>query len=131
MIERVHEHIVEELKINARIDTVFVLTAILLDFVILAINSAISGASSTTIIIMFFFAALIVVVNFVVEVGLIKGRQTKAKLISGLIEMYKDNGVDKYYDSSLLQDYKIRYNLFMLVVLFTGILAIAVPFISM
>jgi len=43
--------------------------------------------------------------------------------------MYKDNNVDKYYDSSLLLNYNIRYNLFILVVVFIGTIAIAIPFI--
>jgi hypothetical protein len=43
--------------------------------------------------------------------------------------MYKDQGVEGYYDPSLLSDYRTRYNLFMLVVLFTGVVAIIIPFI--
>ena len=45
--------------------------------------------------------------------------------------MYKDNSVDSYYDESLLEAYRIRYNLFMLTVLATGILALVIPFIVM
>jgi len=37
--------------------------------------------------------------------------------------------VEGYYDSSLLNDYTTRYNLFMLAVLFTGVTAIVIPFI--
>jgi hypothetical protein len=68
-------------------------------------------------------------VNIVVIIGLIKGRQTRVKLVSGLLKMYKDNNVDKYYDETLLGNYNIRYNLFIMVVIFTGIIAIAVPFV--
>ena len=68
-----------------------------------------------------------IVVNFVVELGLIKGKQTRIKLIDGLIKMYEDQGVAGYYDKSLLDNYNTRYNLFMLAVLFTGIIAIIVP----
>ena len=75
------------------------------------------------------FVALIIVVNLVAEVGLIRGRQMRAKLLSGLLKMYKDQGVEGYYDQSLLSDYGTRYNLFMLAVLFTGLVAIIIPFI--
>ena len=34
-----------------------------------------------------------------------------------------------YYDASLISDYKTRYNLFMLAVLVTGIIAVVIPFI--
>ncbi|MCF7635248.1 MAG: hypothetical protein LLF82_000730 [Dehalococcoides mccartyi] len=130
MIERVHEHLIAELASNARTDTIFVLTAIFLNLVTLGINSGIasSSADSTQTIVMFTFVALILVVNFVVEVGLIRGRQMRTKLIKGLLKMYKDQGVADYYDPSMLSDYALRYNLFMLAVLFTGLVAVVIPF---
>jgi hypothetical protein len=131
MIEQVHEHIISELSANTRTDTIFVLTAIILNLVTLGINSGIATGDrdDTTTIVMFIFVALIIVINFVAEVGLIRGRLMRGKLLNGLIKMYKDQGVEGYYDASLLSDYRTRYNLFMLVVLFTGIIAIVIPFI--
>ena len=130
MIERVHEHIVSELQQSARTDTVFILAAILLNLVTLAINSAIAGDEGvTTTIVMFIFVALVIVINLVVIFGLLKGKQTRSKLISGLLKMYKDQGVEGYYDASLLSNYNTRYNLFMLVVVFMGLIAIVVPFV--
>lgn len=130
MIERVHEHIIDELDTNTRTDTIFVVAGILLNLVVLAVNSAVAvGRGSTSIIVMFILVALLLVINIVVEVGLIRGRQTRTKLLNGLLKMYKDQGVEGYYDPSLLVDYKVRYNLFMLVVLFTGIVAIVIPFV--
>ena len=66
---------------------------------------------------------------FVVVFGLIKGKQTRTKLLKGLISMYQDKNVDKYYDTSLLSSYSVRYNLFIMVVVCTGIIAIVVPFV--
>ena len=131
MIERVHEHIINELGANTRTDTIFVLTAIVLNLITLGINSGIASSDSngTTTIVMFTFVALLIVVNFVAELGLIRGRQMRKKLLSGLLKMYKDQGVEGYYDSSLLSDYKTRYNLFMLAVIFTGLVAIVIPFV--
>ena len=131
MIERVHEHIISELGTNTRTDTIFVLTAIVLNLITLGINSGIASSETngTAMIVMFTFVALLIVVNFVVELGLIRGRQMRKKLLSGLLKMYKDQGVEGYYDPSLLSDYKTRYNLFMLAVLFTGLVAIVIPFV--
>jgi hypothetical protein len=131
MIERVHEHIISELGANTRTDTIFVLTAIILNLITLAINSGIASGepSATTTIVMFAFVALIIVINFVAEIGLIRGRLMRKKLLTGLLKMYKDQGVEGYYDQSLLSDYRIRYNLFMLTVLFTGLIAIVIPFV--
>jgi len=131
MIQRVHEHIISELGANTRTDTIFVLTAIFINLITLGINSGIASSepSATNTIVMFTIVALIVVVNFVAELGLIRGRQMRKKLLSGLLKMYKDQGVEGYYDPSLLSDYRTRYNLFMLTVLFTGLVAIVIPFV--
>jgi hypothetical protein len=132
MIEYVHKHITSELDQNTRTDTIFILTSIVLNLITLAVNSGISKDSRTnasTLIVMFVFVSLIIVVNVVIVIGLIKGKLTRAKLLKGLIEMYKDQHVDKYYDTSLLGNYDLRYNLFILVVVFTGIIATVVPFI--
>jgi len=132
MIERVHEHIITELQQNTRTDTIFIITAILLNLVILATNSIIAAAedqSVTTTIVMVLFVCLLIVVNIVVIFGLLKGKQTRVKLINGLLKMYKDQGVEGYYDASLLSNYDTRYNLFILVVVFLGVIAIVVPFV--
>jgi hypothetical protein len=131
MIERVHEHLINELGSNTRTDIIFVLTAILLNLITLGVNSGIASGSNdgTTTIVMIIFVALIIVVNLVAEVGLIRGRIMRKKLLEGMLKMYKDQGVEGYYDASLLSDYRTRYNLFMLAVLFTGLVAIVIPFI--
>ncbi len=132
MIEQIHKHLVSELQQNTRTDTIFIITAILLNLLSLGINSAMAGESredTSLFLVMFIMVTLVIVVNIVVITGLIKGKQTRGKLINGLIKMYKDNNVDKYYDSSLLLNYNIRYNLFILVVVFIGAIAIAIPFI--
>jgi len=130
MIERVHEHIITELQQNTRTDTIFILAAILLNLLSLGVNSAValgSNKDATTWVVFFTFVCLVIVVSFVVEVGLLKGKQTRIKLINGLLKMYKDQGVEGYYDESLLTNYALRYNLFLFVVVFTGLIALVVP----
>ncbi len=132
MIKKVHEHIVTELQQNARTDTIFVQTAIILNFLTLAINSVLASESRTNtslLIVMFIFVSLTIVVNLVVIQGMLKGKQTRNILLSGLIKMYKDQNVEGYYDPSLLGNYNTRYNLFILTVVFLGIIAIVVPFV--
>lgn len=132
MIERVHEHIITELQQNARTDTIFLQTAIILNLLTLAINSAIANASrgkTNVFIAMFIFVSLTVVVNLVVISGMLKGKQTRNKLLNGLLKMYKDQGVEGYYDPAVLLNYNSRYNLFILTVAFLGLIAIVVPFV--
>ena len=129
MIQYVHEHIIEEIKTNTRTDIIFVLASILLNLITLAINAAVAGENDPDFMIMSIFIMLIVVVNIAAVIGLLKGRQTHHKLVSGLLKIYKDNGVDGYYDPTLLGSYKIRYILFIIVVVTTGVTAGIVPFV--
>ena len=131
MIERVHEHLLNELSTNTRTDTIFIITAILLNLLTLGVNSVVASAQGGRVqaVVLFTFVALLIIVNLVAEIGLIRGRQTRAKILKGLMKMYKDQGVDGYYDPSLLGDYSVRYNLFILAVLFTGIVALVIPFV--
>jgi len=132
MLEKVHEHIVSELQQNTRTDTIFIITTIFLNLLSLGVNAATAENSredTNLLIVMFVMVALVIVVNIIVIIGLLKGKQTRGKLIGGLLQMYKDQDVDKYYDISLLTNYNTRYNLFILVVVFIGAIAIAIPFI--
>ena len=132
MIEHVHKHITTELQQNTRTDTIFILTSILLNMVALGVNSAIvkdSRTDNSLLIVMYLFVFLIIVVNTVVIIGILKGKQTRQKLVDGLLTMYRDQGVDKYYDASLLSNYSVRYNLFIMVVICTGVIALVVPFV--
>jgi hypothetical protein len=132
MIEHVHNHITSELQQNTKTDIIFIMAAIVLNLVSLAVNAGMAANSRTQeslLIVMFLFVVLVVLVNIVVIFGLIKGKQTREKLLNGLIMMYKDQQVDKYYDHSLLSNYSVRYNLFIMVVVCTGVIAIIVPFV--
>jgi len=132
MIEHVHNHITSELQQNTKTDIVFILAAIILNLIILAVNASFvnkSRGDETYLLIMFLFVAVLILLNIVVIFGLLKGKQTRAKLLSGLMNMYKDKDVEKYYDPSLLANYNTRYNLFMMVVVLTGLVSIVVPFI--
>jgi len=88
-----------------------------------------SRQTANLTIVMFIFVSLTIVVNLIAILGLLKGKGTRATLLNGLLKMYKDQGVEGYYDSSLLSNYNVRYNLFILAVIFTGLISIAVPFV--
>jgi hypothetical protein len=132
MLEHVHKHIISELQQSAKTDIIFIMASIVLNLITLAINSGMvekSRTDETLLMVMFIFVALVILINIVAIIGLLKGKQTRAKLLSGLITMYRDQQVDKYYDESLLSSYSVRYNLFIMVVVCTGVIAIIVPFV--
>jgi hypothetical protein len=133
MIEKVHEHIVGELQQNARTDTVFVLTAILLNLIMLATNVTLAAASKQSAIataIMAILIILVVVINAISIAGLIKGKIARHRLLGGLIRMYKDQGVDSYYDASLLSAYDTRYTLFIIAIVSLGIISVLIPILT-
>jgi hypothetical protein len=133
MIEKVHDHIVGELRQNARTDTVFVLTAILLNLVLLATNSTLAATSKDSSVATAVMAILIVlgiVINAISVLGLVKGKMARHRLLEGLIRMYKDKGVDSYYDVGLLKAYDTRYTLFIVAIISLGSISVLIPILT-
>jgi hypothetical protein len=135
MLTQVHEHIVSELQQNARTDTIFVVTAITFNLIVLGINSAVAGdaaseySDSSNDLILAVFIVMSLLVNFIATLALNTGRKTREKLVHGLYSMYQDNQVAKYYDASLAQAYNRRYLLFTGVILSLATTSILVPLI--
>lgn len=143
MKERLHEQISSELNQSARTDTVIVITAILLNLLFLGINSGAASAireydysrngietisiNVTAVIILVILIVVITAINFFVLRMLSKGKGRRTKLMAGLMKMYKEEGMDQYYDSSVEQGYEARYNLFSAVVVSLGAIAVLVP----
>lgn len=135
MLSQVHEHIVRELGESSRTDTIFVLTAIVFNLIVLAVNSGLAseavtrGGSATYDTVLVVFIVMTVLLNVVALVALILGRRTRRMLLDGLVAMYRDNEVAKYYDPSLMANYGIRYQLFAAVIGMLALTAIVVPLI--
>jgi len=133
MLERLHEHVVAELGQSSRTDTIFIVVAVIFNLVALGINTSYAGnnyPSPSHDIILVILIAMTVLINTIALLGLLLGRKTRAKLLTGLISMYVDNNIDKYYDKSLVSNYARRYLLFSAVILILGIVAIAVPLVT-
>ena len=137
MLKEVHDHITSELTQGSRTDTIFVITAIVFNLIVLGINSGIAGSANDAYnrdtlsndILLIVFTILLLLVNGMPTFLRTKPLPTRQKLLSGMIEMYKDNAVDKYYDLELLGNYNVRYTLFTAVILALGATAIVVPLI--
>lgn len=135
MLKQVHQHIASELQQNSRTDTIFVVTAVVFNLVVLGINSALAEAAASHSgdasddVILGVFIAMSLLVNGIAITALYFGRGTRDKLLKGLLAMYRDNDVDQYYDSSLLMNYGKRYLLFAGVIICLAITGIVVPLI--
>ncbi len=134
MLEKLHDQITAELSQSSRTDTIFVVTAIIFNLVVLGINSALSDVAADEKTLqsnLIFFVLLIVtlLINSASLSALLIGRRTRNKLLKGIIKMYQDNQVDQYYPEDLLNTYGTRYLLFAAVIVLLGITAIVVPLI--
>jgi hypothetical protein len=130
VLERVHQHITDELQQGARTDTIFVITAVLFNLIVLGVNSAVAGdAGMPNDLILVVLILMNLIVNAISIAALFFGRGTRNKLLSGLLAMYADHDVDRYYDPSLLTNYNKRYMLFGGVILALAVTSIVVPLI--
>ena len=81
MIEKVHQHIINELQQGARTDTIFVLTAVLFNLIVLAVNSGVAGSAvsdkpqASNDVILIIFIILIMIVNVVSIRALATGKK--------------------------------------------------------
>ena len=135
MLGQVHDHIVKELGESSRTDTIFVLTAIVFNLIVLGINFGVASEAAadaddaTYDIILGVFIAMTVLLNVVAVAALVLGRRTRGILLAGLVAMYRDNDVDKYYEPALMSNYGVRYLLFAGVIATLAVTAIIVPLI--
>ncbi|MFA5837525.1 MAG: hypothetical protein WC837_11290 [Bellilinea sp.] len=130
MLERLHEHVISELNQSSRTDTIFVVVAVIFNLIALGINSSIASndyPSTSEDIVLAAFIVMTVLVNTIAILGLYVGRLTRTKLLAGLVAMYQDNQVDKYYDQSLVLNYGRRYVLFGAIILVLALTALVVP----
>jgi hypothetical protein len=133
MLEQVHEHVIQELQQNSKTDTVFVVAAVVFNLVVLGINWGVAGGQANAerppqndVILGLLFGATLLINGFSIR-ALVTGAQTRKTLLSGLVAMYKDHDVDKYYDPAVLDAYGTRYRLFGAVLLILALISIVVP----
>ena len=144
MLGQVHDHIVRELGESSRTDTIFVLTAIVFNLLALAVSSGmavaaveeragtyseVNLAAQTYDILLGVFIGMTLLINAVAVAALVLGRRNRRTLLDGLVAMYRDNEVDRYYDPSLVSNYGVRYLLFGGVIVSLALTAIVVPII--
>lgn len=133
MIAQLHDHIVNELGHSSRTDTIFVVTAVVFNLIVLGINSAVSlgaaeaNAGPVNDIVLAVFITMTILLNLIAISALLLGRRTRSLLLDGLVQMYRDEKVEKYYAPLLISNYGRRYLLFSGVVLTLALTAIVVP----
>lgn len=131
--ERMQEQITIELEQSARTDATVVKTAIALNLFLLAVNSFIAAAVSESgafILILVFLIGVVIVINVVVARALTKGKERRVKLTEGLKKLFEGDEMEQIYDSTVMEGYKTRYDMFTTVILSLGVAAVVVPLIA-
>ena len=134
--ERMQEQITIELEQSARTDATVVKTAIGLNVLFLAVNSAVAAwagsedGGGAAMMILIVLIAIVIVINWVISRALAKGKERRVKLTGALTKLF-DKGMEEIYDSSLIEGYKTRYDMFTTVVLSLGVAAIVIPLIAL
>lgn len=144
MKERIHEQITTELKQAMRADTVTVVITITVSFLLL-IAAAIFAAQSTgsiigsmtgfransintaNTIIMFVMILATIAIDWYAVKTLLDHKKQRIKLNEGLMKLYKDEGVEQYYDGSIFKGYEKRYDLHALIIAAVGIVSVITP----
>lgn len=135
MLNELHNHIVNELGQSSRTDTIFVVTAVVFNLIVLGVNSGVAtGATETDApaaadLVLAAFMVMTILLNVIAVSALFLGRRTRSLLLNGLVGMYHDNDVEKYYDPLLVSNYGTRYVLFAGVILTLAVTAVIVPLI--
>ena len=137
MLHEIHDHINQEVRINTRTDTIFVVTAIVFNLIMLGVGSALADNAAgdlsqgtgqvTSAVVLAIIFAVSILVNGISIVGLLTGRATRKTLSQGLLKMYEDAGVSQYYHPSLLSNYMRRYVMFVAIIGVLGAASIIIP----
>ena len=148
MKERIHEQISQELKLATRMDLVTVIVALAMTLMLFPLAMVFAASSvgsitggltggltgeiitmnfnATPTIIMVVCIAAIIVINLFSVRAMLKNKLQRAKLNDGLMKLYKDEGMDQYYDGSIFKSYETRYNLFAVILAAVGATSVIV-----
>ncbi len=144
MKERIHEQIATELKQAMRADTVTVVITITVSFLLFVAASIFAAQSTGSIIggltgfkansinaantiIMFVIILATVAIDWYAVSTLLAHKKQRNKLNEGLMKLYKDEGVEQYYDGSIFKGYEKRYDLYAIIIAAVGIVSVITP----
>ena len=155
MKEQLHQDITAELNQTTRTDTTTVIVGIILNLIFLLVNSIIAGAVWTEehiyndvikddiitrtdvtvttefglgmLLIFVILVAAIVAINFFIIRALSTGKDRRKILTESLQKIYKEENLEKYYDSSIIGGYEARYSLYTKIVGTLGALTVLIP----
>jgi hypothetical protein len=135
MLPHVHDHIGRELHQVARTDTVFIVVATVFNLIVLSINWNVGGAINETTglgqhLMFWILIGGTLIITITAARALTASSATRLALIAGLVRLYADEGIDRYYDGAVAQNYAARSVVFRTILAVLGGFAVVVPLIA-
>ncbi len=155
MKDHLHQDLTSELNQTTRTDTVTAIVGVVLNLIFLLVNSLVAGGVWTEeyiykdvirdslivepevtivtefelgiMLIFIILVAAIVAINIFIIRALSAGKERRKKLTESLQKMYQEENLDKYYDSSIIKGYEVRYDLYIKIIGTLGALAVLIP----
>ncbi len=153
MEDHLHQDLTAELSQTTHTDTITVIVGVILNLIFLLVNSLIAGAVWTEeyiyndaikgelfvdrtittefelgmMLIFVILVAATIAINVFIIRALLAGKERRIKLTESLHKMYREEDLGKYYNSSNIKGYEVRYSLYTKVVGTLGVLAVLVP----
>jgi len=134
MIEKIHDNLVSELDRSSKSDTVFIISAVLFNMLVMFINwtqasSLSNGRGSIAIFLVFLVGVL--VVSGVALFSLINSKKICIRCHEALEKIYEKNGVSEFLPPEMKNFGNKRFVLSFIVVAGTALISVLVPVISM
>ncbi len=134
MIEAIHKQLMFELDRAGRADTVFIVSGVLFNILVLFVNwvqaSELSDGRGNLMIYLLFTAGSLLI-SCTVLLALINSRRICTAIHAALQQIYTDQNVAQYLPSGLIAMGNKRFVLSFIVVGGTGLLAVIIPLLQL
>ena len=136
MLPLVHAHMEKALHQQSKTDATMIVTAIVFDLIMLAVNSMVAGSAGQRArdhpngpndFYFYVFVLITLILNAITFSALNTSRESRNLLVDGLMRMYKDENVSMYFDARVMANYQKRYVHFEAVIFCLLVMSIVVP----
>jgi hypothetical protein len=136
MKEMMLEQMNAELEKTGQTDTTVNIVGMILNLIFLGVNTGVGAASHqdnaglAIKLVFFVLTAFVIVLNVSVGYALLMGKKRRVKITEKIEKFWTDEGMGKYQDESMSSGYAIRGNLFTIITVALGIVALLISLIA-
>ncbi|MFH0768109.1 MAG: hypothetical protein V1932_00890 [Chloroflexota bacterium] len=136
MKETMLEQMNAELEKTGQTDTTVNIVGMILNLIFLGVNTGVGSAAHdikaglAIKLVFFVLTAFVIVLNVSVGYALMMGKKRRVKITERIGKFWVDEGLGKYQDESISTGYAIRGNLFTIITVALGVVALLISFIA-